>query len=99
MHQLYTKQNPLANHASSVGGHLLSNLGYADDITSVIDLSQECRNLPTHLPKNSEEVGLIINMSKTKYMASNKYNACFIIIVYGEQIQKVTEFVYLGYKL
>lgn len=46
--------------------------------------------------KNAEEVGLIINISKTKHMVTNKDNPPFNITVYGKPIQQVTESVYLS---
>lgn len=61
--------------------------------------AKKYNNLSTHFPKNSDEVHLIINLSKRKYITSNKDNTSFNITVAGEQIRPVTEFVYLDQNL
>ena len=52
-----------------------------------------------NLATNAEEVGLSINISKTKCMSTNKSKEPFNITMYGKQIKQVKEFIYLGHKL
>ena len=93
------KTEATCNSGFSIGGHLLSNLGYADDIAAVNNSSSEMQKFINTLAKNAEEVGLFINLSKTKCMTTNKDNIPLNITIYGKQIAQVTEFVYLGHKL
>ena len=93
------KTDAVCNSGYSIGGHLLSNLGYADDIAAVNSSSQEMQKYVNILAENAEEVGLYINISKTKCMTTNKSNDPFNIKIYGSPVQQVTEFIYLGHKL
>ena len=50
----------------SIGGQLLSNLSYADDIAATNRSQKELQTFLDCLVKYSSEVGLFINISKTK---------------------------------
>ena len=51
------------------------------------------------LTQNAKEVGLFINVKKTKCMSTNKNKQPINLTVYGKPIEQVTEFIYLGHKL
>ena len=75
------------NSGFSIGGHLLSDLGYADDIATLNNSEIEMQKYINILAKNAEEVGLFINVSKTKYMSTNKNKQPLNLTVYGKQIK------------
>ena len=56
----------------SIGGYLLSNLAYADDIAVLNNSSVNIQQYIDTLTQNAKEVGLFINVKKTKYMSTNK---------------------------
>ena len=49
----------------------ISNLRYADDTTLMAESEEELKSLLTKVKKESEEVGLKLNIQKTKIMASS----------------------------
>ena len=49
----------------SIGGHLLSNLAYADDIAAIDSTQGQLQDFINCIVKYSAEVGLHINVSKT----------------------------------
>ena len=70
----------------------INNLRYADDTT----LKAECEELKSLLMKvkeESEEVGLKLNIQKTKIMASSPIISWQID---GETMETVTDFIFLG---
>ncbi len=85
---------------TSIGGHLISNLSYADDIailSSSVDGLQKYLNALSH---QSSLVGLHINVKKTKCMSIDKKAPENLPLqIYNEQLETVSEFVYLGHKL
>ena len=56
------------------GGRNINNLRY-DDITLLAE-SEELKSLLTKVKKESEEVGLKLNIQKTKIMASSPFTLC-----------------------
>ena len=46
--------------------------------------------------EESENVGLRLNIQKTRIMASNPITSCQI---YGETMETVTDFIFLGFKI
>ena len=82
----------------SIGGHLLSNLSYADDIAAINRSQEELQAFLDCLVKYSAEVGLFINVSKTECMTTNK-NKDLYLTINGKQIKQVNQFAYLGHKL
>ena len=87
------------NSGFSIGGQLLSNLSYADDIAAVNSSSQELQKYLHALARHSAEVGLFVNVSKTKCMSTDKNNQPLNLTIYDKTIEQVSEFVYLGHKL
>ena len=64
----------------------INNLGYADDTTFMAE-SEELKNLLMKVKKESEKVGLKLNIQKTKIMASSPITLWEID---GETLEKVT---------
>ena len=52
-----------------IAGRNINNLGYADDTTFLAE-SEELKSLLMKVKKESEKVGLKLNIQKTKIMAS-----------------------------
>ena len=53
-----------------VAGRNINNLRYADDITLMAESEDELKTLLMKVKKESEKAGLILNIQKTKIMAS-----------------------------
>ena len=54
-----------------IAGRNISNLRYADDTTLMVESKEELKSLLTKVKDNSEKVGLILNIQKTKIMTSS----------------------------
>ena len=66
----------------------INNLRYANDTTLVAE-SEELKSLLMKVKEESENVGLRLNIQKTRIMASNPITSCQI---YGETMETVTDF-------
>ena len=53
-----------------IAGRNINNLRYADDITLMAESEEEIKSLLMKVKEESEEVGLKLNIQKTKIMAS-----------------------------
>ena len=53
-----------------IAGRNINNLRYADDITLMAESEEELKSLLMKVKKESEKVGLKLNIQKTKIMAS-----------------------------
>jgi len=73
----------------------INNLRYADDITLVAESEEELKSLLMKVKEESENVGLKLNIQKTKIMASNSITSWQID---GETIETVRDFVLRGSK-
>ena len=73
----------------------INNLRYVDDITLMAE-SEELKNLLMKVKKESEEVGLKLNIQKTKIMAT-----CPITLWHnnGETVETVADFIFGGSKI
>ena len=71
------------------------NLRYADNTTLMAE-SEELKSLLMNMKEESEQVGLKLNIQKTKIMAP-----CPIISweIDGETVEKVADFIFLGSKI
>ena len=54
-----------------IAGRNISNLSYADDTTLMAESEEELKNLLMQVKEESENIGLKLNIQKTKIMASN----------------------------
>ena len=71
----------------------INNLGYADDTTLLAESEEELKSLLMKVKKESEKVGLKLNIQKMKIMASGPITSCQIE---GETMETVTDFVLGG---
>ena len=74
----------------------INNLRYADDTTLMAESNEELKSLLMKVKKESEEVGLKLNIQKTKIMASGPITSWQID---GETMETVTDFTFLGSKI
>ena len=71
----------------------INNLRYADDTTLMAESEEE---LKMNVKEESEEVGLKLNIQKTKIMASGPIASWQID---GETVETVADFIFLGSKI
>ena len=74
----------------------INNLRYADDTTLMAESEEELERLLMKVKEESEEVGLKLNIQKTKIMASVPITSCQMD---GETVKTVTDFIFLGSKI
>ena len=73
----------------------INNLRYADDTTLVAE-NEELKSLLMKVKEESEEVGLKLNIQKTKIMASSPITSWQID---GETVETVADFIFGGSKI
>ena len=54
-----------------IAGRNINNLRYADDTTLTVESKEELKSLLMKVKEESEKAGLILNIRKTKIMASS----------------------------
>ena len=74
-------------------GRNINNLRYADDTTLVAESEEELKSLLMKVKEDSEEVGLKLNIQKTKIYASGSITSWQID---GETVETVADFIFLG---
>ena len=74
----------------------INDLRYADDTTLMAESEEELKSLLMKVKEESEEVGLKLNVQKTKIMASSPITSWQID---GETVETVTDFIFLGSKI
>ena len=78
-----------------IAGRNINNLRYADDTTLMAESEGELKSLLMKV-KESEKVGLKLNIQKTKIMASSPITSWRID---GETVETVSDFIFLGSKI
>ena len=78
-----------------IAGRNINNLRYADDTTLMAESEEELKSLMMKMKEESENVGLQLNIQKTKVVASSPITSWQID---GETMETVTEFSFLGSK-
>ena len=73
-------------------GRNINNLRYADDTTLMAE-SEELKRLLMKVKKESEQIGLKLNIQKTKIMASGPITSWQI---YGQTMETVRDFTFGG---
>ena len=68
----------------------INNLRYADDTTLMVENEEEIKSLLMKVKKESEKVGLKLNIQKTKIMASGPITSRQID---GETVETVSDFI------
>ena len=76
-----------------IAGRNINNLRYADDTTLMEESKQELKRLLMKVKDESEQVGLKLNIQKTKIMASGPITSWEID---GETVETVADFILGG---
>ena len=71
----------------------INNLRYADDTSLMAESEEELKSLLMKVKKESEKVGLKLNIQKTKIMASGPITSWQID---GETVETVSDFIFWG---
>ena len=79
-----------------IAGRNINNLRYADDTTLMAESKEELKSLLMKVKEDSEEVGLKLNIQKTKMMASGPITSWQID---GETMETVRDFIFLSSKI
>ena len=74
----------------------INNLRYADGITLVAESEEELNSLLMNMKKESEKVGLKLNLQKMKIIASGPITSWQI---YGETMETMRDFTFLCSKI
>ena len=71
----------------------INNLRYADDTTLMAESEEELKSLMMKMKEKSENVGLQLNIQKTKVVASSPTTSWHI---HGETVETVADFIFRG---
>ena len=85
-----------ASDGIKIAGRNINNLRYADDTTLMSESEEELKSLLMKVKEESENVGLKLNIQKTKIMASGPITSWQID---GETVETVADFIFLGTKI
>ena len=88
----------LEDHEGTVGigGRIITNLRFADDIDGLAGEEDELANLVERLDKASTAYGMEVSAEKTKLVTNNASGINTEINVNGQKLETVTSFKYLG---
>ena len=79
-----------------IAGRNINNLRYAVDITLMAESEGELKSLLMKVKEENENVGLKLNIQKTKIMASSPITSWQID---GETVETVEDFIFVGSKI
>ena len=79
-----------------IAGRNINNLRYADNTTLMAESEEELKRLLLKVKEENENVGLKLNIQKSKIMASGSITSCQID---GETMETMTDFIFLGSKI
>ena len=79
-----------------IAGRNINNLRYVDDTTIMAESEDKLKSLLMKAKEKSEEVGLKLNIQKTKIMASGPITSWQID---GETVETVVDLIFLGSKI
>ena len=79
-----------------IAGRNISHLSYSDDTTLMTESEEKLKSPLKKVKKESEKVGLKLNIQKTKIMASGPITSWEID---GETVETVSDFIILGSKI
>ena len=74
-----------------IAGRNINNIRYADETTLMAESEEELKSLLTKVKEESENVGLKLNIRKTKIMASGPITSWQLN---GETVETVTDFTF-----
>uniref|UniRef100_A0AC11D1Y1 Uncharacterized protein n=1 Tax=Ovis aries TaxID=9940 RepID=A0AC11D1Y1_SHEEP len=94
----YIMRNGLeeAQAGIKLAGRNINNLRYADDTTLMAESEEELKSLLMKVKEESEQVGLKLNIQKTKIMACGSITSWQID---GETVETVSDFILGGSKI
>ena len=93
----WTLPNPVLIEAGiKIAGRNINNLRYADDTTLTAESEEELKSFLMKVKEEREEVGLKLNIQKTKIMA---YIPITSWQIDRETVETVTDFIFLGSKI
>ena len=75
-----------------IAGGKINNLRYADDTTLMTESGEELKSLSMKVKEESENVGLKVNIQKTKIMSSDPFTSWQID---GETVETVGDFIFV----
>ena len=96
MYAEYIRRNAGLEEAQAgikIAGKNINNLRYADDTTLMAESEEELNGLLMKVKKESEKVGLKLNIQKTKIMASGPITSWQMN---GKTLETVTDFIFGG---
>ena len=79
-----------------VAGKNINNLRYADDTTLMAESEEKLKSLLMKVKEESEEASLILNIQKTKIVATGPITSWEID---GEKMETVAYFIFLGFTI
>ena len=79
-----------------IAGRNINNLRYTNDTTLMAESKEELKSLLMKVKEESEQVGLKVNIQKTRIMASSPIISWQID---GETVETVRDFIFLGSKI
>ena len=79
-----------------IAGRNINKLRYEDDTTHMTESEEELKSLLMKVKKESEKVGLKLNIQKTKIIPSSPITSWQID---GETVETVSDFIFLGSKI
>ena len=79
-----------------ISGRNMNNLRYADDTTLMAESEEELKSLLMKVKEEGEKAGLILNIQKTRTMASGPI---FSWQIDGETMETMRDFIILGSKI
>ena len=79
-----------------IAGRNVNNLTHADDTTVMAETEEELKSLLMKVKEENEQVGLKLNIQKTKTMASGPITSWQID---WETVEAVSDFIFLGSKI
>ena len=85
-----------AQAVTKITGRNINNLRYTDDTTLMAESEEELKSLLMKVKKESEKVGLKLNIQKTKIMASGPITPGEID---GKTVETVSDFIFGGSKI
>ena len=94
----YIMQNPRLDETQAgvkMAGRNIDNLRYTDDTTLTAESKEELKSLLMKVKKESEKVGLKLNIYKMKIMVSSPITSWQI----DGETMTVTDFIFLGSKI
>uniref|UniRef100_A0A914VN53 Reverse transcriptase domain-containing protein n=1 Tax=Plectus sambesii TaxID=2011161 RepID=A0A914VN53_9BILA len=88
---------PWSKQGIKINGRRLSNLRFAEDIVLFAERPEELQRMATELKNAAREVGLEINVEKTKSMGTAPM--LHPIRLGNDEVEQVNKFIYLGHLL